>query len=1222
MADPVSIAINIALQAAIGLIMAVLTPKIREEGPRLDDRQVTTSTYGEEISLGYGTVLVAGNIIWGKDIEEATLVEDIGKGGLMSKGSVTSYEYFATFALAFSRREIKDVLRIYADGKLIYDKTDDDTPRADVMSGLDFTLYKGTMTQERDPLIEADVGTGNCPAFRGIAYIVFNRLPLQNFGRRIPSIRVVMAFTSGELGQPSYAFEDLLRGQTFSSNDLDPVRRVMISHARDIASDDYHHMLHEYDTGKLLYKRRFSDLNDDIVAMGGPAGFFSNTGGSAQFSEGLKAGGACPYYICKNRQGSSARFALIEKDTLRVIDWTSRAANIFDRYANTEAHPTTGVDTGHPYVDGTANFEIVEVVGLFGLEYFAVFLGSGISGAYEAGGLAICQITSSGFSWIWGSGTGRNQLGSLVASGAYRGSIAAGTQRGEFRDIYVSCIEGQVNSGLARGPYHIFNIRLSAAGDYILPQGNNAPLSGYAFEPFITIPEQTEAGGGTHQLWFNIRTGVLVWSISDADEFRTRGYNTLALVGDPATPAQLWERDVSIFSPGSTQHYPYTRNQITDFERATRTITTYDMDTGETVDQFSTRSEDYPAGDGITWPATVDNSVYYFPEGRHQVDPRYGVFYATPPTTRGAERLDRVVLDIVTRGRLLADDIDVTGLETKEVRGYLIARGIDYRTILEPLMSGYNFYGVEKNGKLVFDFHTNVPDVTIPEDDLLRSGYENVLEEARGQELETPRALYLAHRDPNQDDNKMVQGARRTSFPDETMNSVGEQTVELPLYLTVEEGARVVERILFESWIQRETLKFRLPPRYLGILPNDILTVTAEGRTEAIRANRVSIGSNLELEIEGNLVENHIYTQRVQGVLASGSPNFIHGGNTANTADRVTGWLMDMPLLRDYDLPDRTRGLVYFSAGVGATDRGLFPGAALYTSYDGSSFDGRSAASVGSPWGLTRGQVPNSPGIDWNGVQEVSIEVSIFAGEDRMASVLTADMIGNDANTAVLLKPNGEAEIIGFRDVTYLTGNTYRLTGLMRGKRGTNSAAVGYPLSGLVSFILMDPLWVTGFYESLARDEQTMGYRVIAANAGQTFSQEKSQLIKLKTLMPYEPAHVRVEAIAGAHRISWTRRTRQAGALRSGVATVAISEDAELYELEIYGFFDASAEEEFGVVRTVTGLTTPTFDYTDAMLLDDFFSSSLPEPLFVKVYQISAQVGRGFSTRRALYVED
>src|ERR687892_2544949 len=60
---------------------------------------------------------------------------------------------------------------------------------------------------------------------------------------------------------------------------------------------------------------------------------------------------------------------------------------------------------------------------------------------------------------------------------------------------------------------------------------------------------------------------------------------------------------------------------------------------------------------------------------------------------------------------------------------------------------------------------------------------------------------------------------------------------------------------------------------------------------------------------------------------------------------------------------------------------------------------------------------------------------------------------------------------------------------------------------------------------------------------------------------------------------------------------------------------EATAEERLAeaIRRTVTGLTSPTFTYTTAMQAEDF-PEGYPASAFV-VYQISAQVGRGFAAR-------
>ena len=87
--------------------------------------------------------------------------------------------------------------------------------------------------------------------------------------------------------------------------------------------------------------------------------------------------------------------------------------------------------------------------------------------------------------------------------------------------------------------------------------------------------------------------------------------------------------------------------------------------------------------------------------------------------------------------------------------------------------------------------------------------------------------------------------------------------------------------------------------------------------------------------------------------------------------------------------------------------------------------------------------------------------------------------------------------------------------------------------------------------------------------------------------------------------LSWARRTRVGGELIDGTGEVSLAEDSEEYELEI---LDGPGG---AVLRTETGITTTSFTYPSGMQSTDF-GGAQTELSFV-VYQISAQVGRGFA---------
>src|SRR5690242_16286504 len=82
-------------------------------GPRLGDLAVQTSSYGTQIPRIYGTMRVAGSVVWATD-----LVEGGTTSGAKGQPDVT-YSYSVSFAVALSSRRAGEIGRIWADGKLL-----------------------------------------------------------------------------------------------------------------------------------------------------------------------------------------------------------------------------------------------------------------------------------------------------------------------------------------------------------------------------------------------------------------------------------------------------------------------------------------------------------------------------------------------------------------------------------------------------------------------------------------------------------------------------------------------------------------------------------------------------------------------------------------------------------------------------------------------------------------------------------------------------------------------------------------------------------------------------------------------------------------------------------------------------------------------------------------------------------------------------------------------
>jgi hypothetical protein len=290
---------------AIGAVLGnaldhrLLAPQARQ-GARLSDLAVQASDYGAVLPKLYGRTRVAGTVIWATDLKEDRTRVSGGKG----RAKVDTYSYTASFAVALSAREILRVERIWADGSLLRGAAGD-WKRDAVMR-----VHPGGEGQALDPLIASAEGLASCPAYRGLAYAVFENLPLGDFGNRIPqlSFEVVAdeapvsagaligsaggpefagyAVTGGALGDVARAMDDLAplavrdgvadfaAGPVTTLADLVRIEGhgPVITRTADAAlpgqvAMDYADPARDYQAGRQMAHRLAGGLRDEAIAL-------------------------------------------------------------------------------------------------------------------------------------------------------------------------------------------------------------------------------------------------------------------------------------------------------------------------------------------------------------------------------------------------------------------------------------------------------------------------------------------------------------------------------------------------------------------------------------------------------------------------------------------------------------------------------------------------------------------------------------------------------------------------------------------------------------------------------------------------------------------------------------------------------------------------------------------------------------------------------------------
>ena len=157
---------------------------------RVKSLRIQASTEGAPIPRVFGRMRVAGQVIWSTRFRETVRTTTQGGKATAPSRTVNEHSYSISFAVGLCEGPIDRVGRVWADGKLID------------LKGIDYRIYLGDEAQLPDPKIEAVEGAGSVPAYRGLAYVVFEDLPVGPYGNRIPqlSFEVFRSVSGGYAG--------------------------------------------------------------------------------------------------------------------------------------------------------------------------------------------------------------------------------------------------------------------------------------------------------------------------------------------------------------------------------------------------------------------------------------------------------------------------------------------------------------------------------------------------------------------------------------------------------------------------------------------------------------------------------------------------------------------------------------------------------------------------------------------------------------------------------------------------------------------------------------------------------------------------------------------------------------------------------------------------------------------------------------------------------------
>lgn len=534
-----------------------------------------------------------------------------------------------------------------------------------------------------------------------------------------------------------------------------------------------------------------------------------------------------------------------------------------------------------------------------------------------------------------------------------------------------------------------------------------------------------------------------------------------------------------------------------------------------------------------------------------------------------------------------ADEVDASAITTP-LLGYTVRGPQDVRQKMSPLMLAYELMTWEDAGTLRFFYRANAQELAL--DAAVLSAHEPGSTAARPVRFsdgddDPPARVVVRYTDEDRDSQVgSQQGLRGASAANET------QTIDLTQL--VMEAADAKALAVHTAWlapVNRRTVEFNVPISLVSDIREGIrVIVTIEGRQREILLLGVDRGPNGVLECNGILEQSHIFELSPAPDFGGAPIGALLGGNTqhpSGTAQPILWAALDLPPLSNDHVAQP--GLYIAATIENAEDS--FNGAALFqaSDEDGESWSQvlriRSAAVMGIATELASGDTTT-----WD--EASTVDVVLFNGELESIGELACLNGGNRALIG--------GEIVGFRSAELIDTNTYRLSGFLRGLRGTgpNTTHVANELFVLLTGPGLHFLPLEA--SSIGMPKQ---YKLLTTGMRLGDAEQFEYTCSGRTVTPFAPTHVEgVRDASDNLTLTWTRVTRSNVRLLSTQA-VPLNEPFERWEVDV---IDASGT----VLRTISTATNAA-SYTAAQQTADGLTPG--DDVRVLVYQIGDTIQRG-----------
>ena len=550
------------------------------------------------------------------------------------------------------------------------------------------------------------------------------------------------------------------------------------------------------------------------------------------------------------------------------------------------------------------------------------------------------------------------------------------------------------------------------------------------------------------------------------------------------------------------------------------------------------------------------------------------VIQASSPTVAS------VVEDIINRADLPSGNLNIEGAGT--LIGFQIKQnGETYKSVLEDLQKTFFLIYSSSNGKIniLKQERPDSPSIINTEDmgvGSTESDPKDLFIEKRLRQTDLATYIQINYKNFDNDFNPGNQIAQIiTDSPH--INEINYTTDVVFQDGTVNVIAKTT---LYQNYFQRRRFdEIELLPYYLFLEPGGLIQFDSRNQTIVAQIEKLDIGADYSIKLDSIFYFNAAFDY---GATSGINPGYTETETVFTPGDGVP-IQVDLPRIDDTEPEIGAYTGITLAVAGSDWDIGL---------YYASKTSGGDEFIYETPNLLSYGETTQTLG-----------EASQFAIDTThtFEVVLTTGVL-NTITEAEFLSYGNVAlvgdEIIAFRDATLTAPNTYDVSYLLRGLWGTEAEIDNHTATDRF-LVLSDNLPVrveltTGDFGS------TYFLKAVHENKDPIAASEFTSNFTGNCVQPFPPVLPKLVGTTGALIIRWTRRNRT-NAQWNDLVDVPMTEAEELYDLEI--------RNGVTIVRTLTGLISPEYTYTDADQITDFGSTQTQ--LDFTVYQISALVNRG-----------